>query len=89
MRTIHWSALTKHRRWWIILPLIAFAAFFVYGSILTNTPQGREKSAARSAIDTCWESHKRQSLSPTDKRFIASSCEEMEADFSRKFRANP
>lgn len=67
-----------------ILALVA--AFLLFGAIQPSNP---EKSAARSAIDLCWQDYKTNSFDPSTQRFVAGMCEQMESAFTAKFGVKP
>lgn len=48
-----------------------------------------EKATARRAIDLCWENQRRKSLTPSEARFIAGTCEKMESDFRQRWGHAP
>lgn len=54
-----------------------------------NSPEAKEKAKKRDAIDYCWSTHEKKSISEAEKRFIASACEKMEDDFKSKYGVNP
>lgn len=54
-----------------------------------NSPEAKEKAKKRDAIDYCWSTHEKKSISEAEKRFIAGACEKMEDDFKSKYGVNP
>lgn len=54
-----------------------------------QSPEAQAKSRARSAIDLCWKEQKRASNPPEQARFIAATCEKMEADFVEQYKVKP
>jgi hypothetical protein len=76
-------------KWWLWLPLGAFGSFLLFGLILSNSPEGRERINDRYGIDFCWSEHKRKSLDPSSQRFVASTCEMMEDKFTKKYGYRP
>lgn len=68
----------------------AAVALFILGLILDamQSPEARAKQQARdrskAAIKLCWQDHDRKSLTPGEQRFIAGTCERMEADLRAK-----
>ncbi|UIS24885.1 hypothetical protein PP290_gp01 [Aeromonas phage pAEv1818] len=73
--------------------IIVIASFVIvavgFGFIESNSPSGKEKSQARDAIKLCKEDNARNSLDDNSKRFVAETCEKMEASFKRKYGVNP
>lgn len=67
-------------KWVIGIPAGGFALLVLIGSCSGNTPQGKAKSAQQSAIELCWKDFGKKSNDPDTARFIASTCEKMEAD---------
>ncbi len=76
-------------KWIIGVPVAGFLALFVYGAYVTSTPDGRERSNERAAIDLCWSEQSRKSNTSGGARFIAGACERMERDFREKWGVNP
>src|SRR5689334_14846068 len=74
-------------KWWLRVPLAGIALFLLLGALVGNTPEGREK--ARAAIDLCWSEEKRKPLDPQSQRFVASTCEMMEREFTEKYHLSP
>lgn len=68
---------------WSVGGVVAFLAF---GFML---PKDEAKSRARDAISLCWSEQGRKSATPGEARFIAGTCESMEADFQRKYGVRP
>lgn len=68
---------------------ILIVIFFAIGFSESNTPEGKERSRQRAAIDLCWKDQQRRSNDPGTARFIAGACEKMEADFKAKWGVNP
>jgi hypothetical protein len=67
----------------------AVLAFFGFGAIVSNTPEGQERSKQRDVISRCWDEQKRKSLEPAAARALAAICEKMEQDFRSKWGVNP
>ena len=66
-------------KWVIGVPVVLFAAMFLLGAVLKlsdSQPTGRQNSDY--AVSQCWSSYERKSLSPMDKRQIATFCEGLE-----------
>ena len=73
----------------LLAPVGLLVVFLGFGAIKANTPEGKEKSKLRTAIELCWSEAKKQSNTPSQARFVAGACEQMEADFKAKFRVDP
>lgn len=58
-------------------------------ALLRDDPDREEKSRRRAAIELCWDQQRRRSATPGEARFVASTCETMEAEFRVKFGVNP
>lgn len=69
--------------------LVLVAAFLAWAFLRTPSPEEREKSSARRAIELCWQDQGRKSLAPDAARFIAGACEKMETDFVAKYGVKP
>lgn len=54
-----------------------------------STPGARERGTVRLAIENCWKEQKRPSMDPATARFLASTCERMENDFTSKYGVKP
>ena len=67
------------------LPII----FLAWGFSLSSDPYAEAKYQARESISTCWNEQKRQSMTPSEARFIAGACEKMERDFRTKYGHSP
>jgi hypothetical protein len=74
---------------WILIPVLLFVAFLIFGATVGETPEAREKQKAREVIKLCWQDQSRKSLPPDTARIVASMCEKMEDDFRAKYRSNP
>lgn len=73
-------------KWLLGVPVGAFVLVMIIGSCAGDPGP---KQQARSAIDLCWQDQKRKSLDPGTARFVASTCERMEAEFRNKFGVSP
>lgn len=67
-------------KWLLGVPVGALVLLFLIGSCVGSTPEGRERSNKRAAIDQCWKEQARKSNAPDMARLIAEACEKMEAD---------
>lgn len=62
---------------------------------VSDTPENEanrandEKARQRNGIAYCWTEQARKSLDPATARFVAATCEKMEADFVRDFNNKP
>jgi len=74
--------------WWAWV-IAAVVVFLGIGMCSNETPEGKERTRAKSAIDLCWEEQKRKSLGPGEQRFIAGACEHMERNFEAKYGRKP
>jgi hypothetical protein len=72
---------------WIVVGLVA--AFFAVGFYGSSTPEGKERSLARRAIELCWKDQERKSHDAPTQQFIAGACEMMERDYEAKFGSRP
>lgn len=82
----------KKSNWWkwaIGVPVGGFALLMIIGSCAANTPDGKERSNSRLAIELCWNEQSRKSLDPSAARFAASACEKMESDYRNRWGTNP
>lgn len=69
--------------------IVIVVLFLAWGAKLSNTPVGKEKAAARDAIDLCWKNQERKSSTPQESGLVASACEMMENDFANKYGVRP
>lgn len=70
-------------KWLIGVPVGGFLLLMLIGSC-SGTPSSRAaKSSQSSAIELCWKDFGKKSNDPDTARFIASTCEKMEADARR------
>jgi hypothetical protein len=85
------AVVPKKRIWpWIVgVPVGLFAVLMVWGTIIGNSPEGQAKAKARDTIAFCWQEQKRKSFDAGTQRFVAGACEQMEADFVRRFGHTP
>ncbi len=74
----------KILKWVIGVPVGLFALFLVVGRT-SNDP----KTQARRTIETCWDDQGKKSLDPATARFVAGTCERLEADFMAKYGVRP
>lgn len=75
---------------WIVgVPVGLFVLTMIAGSIRANSPEGRQRSMERRAIELCWDEQKRKSLEPGTQRFVAGACERMEEEFRRQHGTSP
>lgn len=82
----------KKSNWWkwaLGVPVGGFALVMIVGSCAANTPDGKERSNSRLAIELCWKEQSRKSLDPSAARFAASACEKMESDYRNRWGTNP
>lgn len=64
-------------------------AFFGFGAVMSNTPEGQTRIKARDAIAFCWEEQGRKSLDAASQRLAAGACEGMENAYEQKFGRRP
>jgi hypothetical protein len=76
-------------KWLVGVPVGGFVLVMVIGSCAGNTPEGKERSQSRAAIDLCWKEQSKKSLDPGAARFVAGTCERMESDFRTRWGRNP
>lgn len=63
--------------------------FLGFGAILGSSPEAKEQTKDRRAIDLCWQEQKRKSFDAGTQRFIAGACEKMETEFTKKHGQRP
>ncbi len=83
------GARVPRTKWWLWIPLALLLAFFVFGAVVSTTPAAKERAAARQVIELCWEEQQRKSIDPPTQRFVASTCEMLERDFTQKYGVRP
>lgn len=69
--------------------VFAVVGLMVLGFIIGSSPEAEARGKDRYAIEYCWKEQKRQSLAPSEARFIAGACEKLEADFRAKYGSEP
>lgn len=72
---------------YILLGLFAFV--MIVGSIVGNTPEGKERREQKDKIERCWEIQGKKSLDPSTARFAAGMCEKLEDDYTRRWGTRP
>ncbi|WP_395300138.1 hypothetical protein V1599_12425 [Enterobacter sp. ECC-175] len=84
------------KKFWLVIILLV--AGFTLTSLKNHnsspdteaaSDKSADKSKERYAIQYCWEQYDRKSLNADEKRFIAGSCEKMEAKFKDKYGVKP
>lgn len=65
------------------------AVFFAIGFYASNTPEGKEKTKARAAIDLCWSDYKTSRLPLGARKLIADTCDMMAKEFKEKYGVAP
>lgn len=71
--------------------IIAVIAAFVVAWLITRPPSPEQatKNNRRNAIGLCWSEYDKKSLAPDVKRFVAKSCEDMEALYVKDYGSRP
>jgi len=72
-------------KWVLGVPVALLALMLIVGASVGDS----EKSHQRDVISLCWKDHERKSFDPDTKRFIASTCENLEAQFQKKYGHSP
>ena len=76
--------------WKIVLGLFAAAiAFLIFGAIVGNTPEGKERQKARDVIELCRSDEKNFTGGAGAKAIITSTCMKFEDEFRAKFGVSP
>lgn len=68
-----------------IVVVVLIVAFFAYGAIKLNSPEGQAKAKDRAAIDLCWQDYERKNLDAAQKKFVADTCYRMQGDFRARY----
>lgn len=71
------------------MKLIAMAAVLLLVTGCDNSPEAQAKSTDSEAVKLCWQDYSKKSLDPGTKRFVAATCETMEANFAKKYGQRP
>jgi hypothetical protein len=74
--------------WWVWV-ILAIVIVILLLSAYGEDPKVKQRISDGTAIERCWKEYERRSLAPDEKRFIAASCEKMEADYRMKHGRNP
>ncbi|WP_312566184.1 hypothetical protein [Comamonas sp.] len=72
-------------RWLGLTALVLVSGLFILAKLLPDDPSADQ----RAAIDLCWKDHQNPALDDATKRFVASTCQSMEADYLKKHGRNP
>ncbi len=80
--------MTTTRKVFLILGVLV-VGFFGFGFILASSPDGKARSHERDVIAYCWQQQERKSIEPAMARFVAGTCEKLEADFRVKWNREP
>lgn len=76
--------------WKIVFGLLAVvAAFLLFGAVVGNTPEGKERQKARDVIELCRSDEKNFKGGSGAKSIITETCEKLENEFRAKFGSNP
>lgn len=76
--------------WKIIIGLVAaLAAFLLFGAVVGNTPEGKEKQRARDVIELCRSDEKAWVGGAGAKSIITNTCQKFEDEFRAKYGRNP
>lgn len=76
-------------KWILGIPVGLLVVMLTIGSIVGNTPEGKERSRERDKIAACWELQAKKSFDPSTARIAAGLCERLEGEFRRKHGMNP
>jgi len=72
---------------WIIWGGLCVMAYITYTvwfpPVMTQADQDRQ------VIEICWQDYEKKSLDPATKRFIAGTCETLEANFVKNYNRKP
>lgn len=79
----------KKTKWWLWIPLGLIVAFVIFALIAGSTPEARERTDERIAIELCWKNQQDPELDGATQRFVAGACKKMESDFRAKHGLNP
>lgn len=69
--------------------MAAIVIFLGFGAIVGNTPEAKEKSRARSAINLCRKEEREYTGPVGSKKIITGACEKLENDFRTRFGLEP
>lgn len=75
----------------ILAVLGCFVFLLALGAFVDTSPSPELEAMtdAKRAIKSCWKEQGRKSLEPEMARVVAGACEELEADYKRKYRIAP
>lgn len=73
----------------MLLLLAVVVAFLSFGAYKASTPEGKEKSRARAAIEVCRDRESTYRGSENARDLLSGTCEMMENDFRSKFGVSP
>jgi hypothetical protein len=72
--------------WWVIG---LFCAIIFIGVVAGSTPEAKARARDKEAIELCWRGQKDPTFEPATARFIASTCQKMESDYTAKYGSAP
>lgn len=72
-----------------MIVVASFVLIMIVGSIIGNTPEGKERQAEKDKIARCWEIQNKKSLDSSTARFAAELCEKLEDDYLKKWGRKP
>lgn len=56
-----------------------FVVLVLAGTVINETPEGKERMRKRLLSEQCWSNYESKSLDPATKRFVAGVCEKIDA----------
>jgi hypothetical protein len=66
-----------------------FALALVCLAGCSQSPDAQARSRQRDVIRRCWDEQEKKSLSPELARFVAGTCEKLEANYRTKWNREP
>lgn len=76
-------------KWWLWVPLGLIVLFLVFGAIVGNTPEAKERALARDKISYCWDQYNQVGVSPGAKGIMAGGCKILEQRYQERYGVAP
>lgn len=74
---------------WAVVVGVSVLALFIVALVAGQSPAEKAKDQERDAIAYCWKEQGRKSMDPSLARFVAGTCERMEAEYLKKHGRPP
>lgn len=77
-------------KWVVGVPVAGFVAFMVFGAVAGNSPEGKERTGQRRAIELCWDMlNDKRGLDPSAVTMASATCSKMEGEYRSRWGREP